>query len=63
MRINQSLAALDNGGTVRYLELSSRLLQADGSIAAETQEAGMLKERGYRLWEEAMAPLLQEMLK
>lgn len=61
--VNRSLAALDDGDRVRYLDLGPRLAERDGSLAPQIMpDALHLSAAGYRIWAEAMAPLLAAMM-
>ena len=62
--VNAELAKLDDGKTVRYLDISQVFLGQDGKIPF-TLMADQLHPNaaGYQLWADAMQPLLTEMLK
>ncbi len=61
--INANLAALDNGDTIRHLDLTSSLTNKDGTIPEIIMPDQVhLTAAGYQLWADAMQPLLQEML-
>jgi lysophospholipase L1-like esterase len=60
--INASLAKLDNGKNVRYLDLAPKLAptgKAEKDLFPDGLHPG---PKGYELWAEAMAPLLKELL-
>lgn len=62
--VNETLAALDDGDRVRYLDLGPRLMAADGKLPpAILPDALHLSAAGYRIWADAMLPLLEEMMK
>ncbi len=62
--VNESLAALDDGDRVRYLDLGPRLMGADGALPPSIlPDALHLSAAGYRIWADAMGPLLKEMMK
>ncbi len=58
-RINDQLARLDNGGSIRYLDLGPRLVGPDGRPARELFPDGLhLSARAYRIWADALLPML-----
>jgi len=60
--INTSLAKLDNGKTVRYLDLAPKLAPT-GKAGTDNFGDGLHPNaKGYEVWAEAMAPLVKEML-
>lgn len=62
-RINEILSKLDDGKTVRYLDLKDKFQQPDGTIAKEIMPDFLhLSPKGYAIWAEAMEPLLGEMM-
>ncbi|HEY0788499.1 MAG TPA: GDSL-type esterase/lipase family protein [Thermoanaerobaculia bacterium] len=61
--VNESLAALDDGDRVRVLDLGPRFMGADGKLPpAILPDALHLSAAGYRIWADAMGPLLEEMM-
>jgi lysophospholipase L1-like esterase len=61
---NASLATLDDGDYVRFLDMGSRFLEADGTISPTVMPDFVhLSKRGYEIWAEAMQPLLNEMMR
>jgi lysophospholipase L1-like esterase len=61
--INAQIAKLDDGKMVRFLDLSAKFVEPDGSISKEIMPDHMHPGlKGYRLWAEGMEPLLAEML-
>ncbi len=62
--INTVLAKLDDGKMVRFLDIDSKFLEADGTLP-ESIMPDLLhpNEKGYQIWANAMAPTLNEMLK
>lgn len=62
--VNQQIAKLDNGRTVRFLNINARFVGADGKVPADIMPDFLhLNEKGYRIWAEAMEPTLAAMLK
>lgn len=62
--VNPLLAKLDDGGVkVKYLDLSPRLLGADGTVPKELMPDGVhLSEKGYQVWADAVAEPLKELM-
>jgi lysophospholipase L1-like esterase len=59
--INTRLAALDDGARVRVLDITHRLADALGDLRVALLNDGIhLSPQGYRIWAEAMRPLLAE---
>jgi len=62
--INADMAKLDNGKSIRFLDLGPKFTSADGTIAhAIMPDQLHLSAAGYEIWVEGMAPLLEEMMK
>lgn len=61
--INPELAKLEDGSTIRYLDISDKFLNAEGKIPS-----GLMPDQlhpspeGYKVWAEAMQPLLDSMM-
>ena len=63
-QINLELAKLDDGKTIRYLDISNKFLDPDGKIQKEIMpDALHPNNKGYQIWADAMQPLLEEMMK
>jgi lysophospholipase L1-like esterase len=61
--INKSIAKLDDGKKVRYLDIGPKFLQEDGTLTRDIMPDLLhLSPRGYEIWGDAIAPLLKEML-
>lgn len=61
--INQTIAKLDDGSRVHYLDIGQSFLEKDGSISREIMPDFLhLSRKGYRIWAEAMEPTLWSML-
>jgi beta-glucosidase len=62
-QINQAIARLANSTKVTFLDIGDRFLAADGSIPPDVMPDGLHPaERGYRIWAEAMEPVLRKLL-
>ena len=62
--VNAELAKLDNGNTVRFLDINSVFVGQDGKIPfAVMPDQLHPNAAGYQLWTEAMLPTLTAMLK
>ena len=61
--INAVLAKLDDGKTVRYLDLADKFI-VNGKIPMEIMPDQLHPSaKGYQIWAETMQPLLEEMMK
>jgi lysophospholipase L1-like esterase len=62
-RINERLARLADGKTVRYLNINDRLADRDGRLfEGMTVDRLHLSVKGYQVWADALKPLLNELL-
>jgi lysophospholipase L1-like esterase len=62
--VNEGLAKLDDGSTIRYLDIGDKFLDADGNLPKDIMpDALHPNAKGYQIWADSMAPLLAEMLK
>ncbi len=62
--VNTVIARLDDGKMVKYLDIATKFLEADGTLSGNVMPDMLhLSERGYETWAEAMEPTLAEMLK
>ena len=62
--INSQLARLDDGKRVKFLDIGSRFLEADGTLSREIMPDLLHpSERGYQIWAEAMEDTLAGMMK
>jgi lysophospholipase L1-like esterase len=60
---NADMAMLDNGDTIRYLDLSDKFL-VDGKIPSDVMPDQLHPSvKGYEIWADGMQPLLDEMMK
>jgi lysophospholipase L1-like esterase len=62
--VNQAIAKLDDGGrSVAYLDIGAKFLQPDGILPASIMPDFLHpNEAGYRIWADAMAPKLAQLL-
>jgi lysophospholipase L1-like esterase len=62
--INTALAKLDDGSTVKFLDIGPHFLEADGTLPRSIMPDLLHPNaRGYQIWADAMNPTLDEMLK
>ena len=62
--INQSLSKLDNGTSIRYLDITKAFVGEDGKVPTDVMPDGLHPNRvGYKRWANAMRPLLTAMFK
>jgi beta-glucosidase len=63
-KINQIIAKLDDGSTVRYLDIGKVFLDDKDEISTDIMRDRLHPTaKGYDLWYDAMHPLLDEMMK
>ena len=61
--INSIIAKLEDGKTVRYLDIGKKFLQEDGTLTKDIMPDFLhLSSKGYRIWADAMEPTLWSML-
>lgn len=61
--INGDIAQLDDGNSIRFLDLGPKFTSADGTIAKAIMPDQLhLSAAGYQIWVEGMKPLLEEMM-
>jgi lysophospholipase L1-like esterase len=62
--INTVIAKLDDGRMVKFLDISPKFLEADGTLSTNIMPDLLHpNEQGYQIWAEAMKSTLDEMLK
>jgi lysophospholipase L1-like esterase len=62
--VNAGLATLDDGNKTRFLDIGSKFLNDDGSLPRPIMPDFLHPSAaGYQIWADAMASLLDEMLK
>jgi lysophospholipase L1-like esterase len=63
-KVNEIIAKLDNGKSVRFLDINKVFLGPDGKVPADIMRDFLHpNEHGYQLWADAMEPTLAEMMK
>lgn len=63
-RINDIIAKLDDGKTVRYLDIGPKFLGPDGKVPADIMPDFLHPNKtGYQIWADAMEPILAQMMK
>lgn len=62
--INQSLARLDDGKMINYLDIGPKFLRPDGTLTRDIMPDLLHpSEKGYKIWAEAMQPTLDRLMK
>jgi lysophospholipase L1-like esterase len=62
--VNAELAKLDNGKGLRFLDLGTQFLDAQGRLSTEIMPDGLHPNTaGYQIWAIGMQPLLEEMMR
>lgn len=62
-KTNERLSSLDDGRTVRFLDIGPKLTRDDGTIDPEIMPDYLhLSEKGYAIWADAMESTLEELL-
>ena len=63
IEINKAPAKLDDGKSVRFLDIGPKFLGTDKQLPKEIMPDFLhLSPKGYEIWAEAMLPTLTEML-
>ncbi|MDR3634486.1 MAG: platelet-activating factor acetylhydrolase IB subunit [Isosphaeraceae bacterium] len=61
--VNQRIAKLDDGKTVKYLDIGPKFLNEDGTLSKDIMPDFLhLTSKGYRIWADAIEPTLWSML-
>lgn len=61
--INAIIAKLDDGKSVKYMDIGAKFLEPDGSISVEVMKDGLHPtEKGYQIWADAVTPAFLELL-
>jgi lysophospholipase L1-like esterase len=62
--VNAALAKLDDGKLTRYLDIGAKFLDESGNIPKEIMPDALHPSAdGYKIWADAIQPLLDEMMK
>jgi len=62
--VNTSIAKLDDGKNVKYLDIGDKFLEPDGSLSKDIMPDYLhLSKKGYQIWADAVGPTLEDMLK
>ncbi len=62
-KVNQTIAKLDDGQNVFYLDIGAKFLDAEGVIAADIMRDRLHPtEKGYEIWAEATQDILNKLL-
>jgi lysophospholipase L1-like esterase len=62
-QVNEIIKSLDDGKTVIYRDIGKRFLDADGRIPKDVMPDFLhLSLKGYRIWADAIEPLLWELM-
>jgi lysophospholipase L1-like esterase len=62
-KINENIAKLADGKTIRYLNINDKLADKDGKLLEGiTEDRLHLSVKGYQVWADALKPLLTELL-
>jgi beta-glucosidase len=62
-RVNKLIAGYADGRSVQYLDINASLLNPDGSLSRDVMPDLLHpSEKGYAIWQRAMAPTLQTLL-
>jgi lysophospholipase L1-like esterase len=63
-QVNERIAKLDNGKTIKFLDVNKVFLDVDGNVRGDLMPDFLHPNpHGYELWAEAMEPTLAKMLK
>jgi lysophospholipase L1-like esterase len=61
--VNERIRKLDDGKNVRFLDLTEKFMNADGTISKEIMNDYLhLTKKGYQIWAEALDQPLKEMM-
>jgi lysophospholipase L1-like esterase len=62
--VNASLAKLDDGKSIHFLDIGSKFPQPDGALTKEVMPDFLhLSAAGYQIWADAISPKLAELMK
>ena len=61
--VNASIAKLDDGKNVHFLDIGAKFLEADGSLSKEIMPDFLhLSAKGYQIWADAISPSLAKLM-
>ena len=62
--MNKRIARLDDGKTVKYLDIGPKFLDSDGGLSKDVMPDYLhLSKKGYEIWAEAIKDPLNDLLK
>jgi beta-glucosidase len=62
--VNDTIAKLDDGKTVKYLDIGAKFLDAGGKLPEDIMpDALHPSPKGYQIWADAIGPVIDEMMK
>ncbi|HYE21365.1 MAG TPA: GDSL-type esterase/lipase family protein [Tepidisphaeraceae bacterium] len=62
--INTEIAKLDDGKTVKYLDIGEKFLEPDGTLTKEVMNDFLhLTPKGYQIWADNVGPVVEQMIK
>ncbi len=62
--VNDTIAKLDDGKDVKYLDISDKFLAPDGTLTPEVMPDSLHpNEKGYQIWADAISDTVDEMVK
>ena len=63
-QVNETIAKLDDGKHVFFLDIGAKFLESDGSLSKEIMPDFLhLSAKGYQIWADAITPKLAELMK
>ncbi|MBM3876388.1 MAG: GDSL family lipase [Verrucomicrobia bacterium] len=63
-QVNDTIARLDDGKSVFYLDIGAKFLEPDGTLTKEVMPDFLhLSAKGYQIWADAIGPKLAELVK
>ncbi len=64
IQVNATIAKLDDGKSIHFLDIGSKFLQSDGSLTKDIMPDFLhLSEAGYQIWADGIGPKLAELMK
>ena len=63
-QVNATIAKMDDGKNIHFLDIGTKFLQPDGSLTKDIMPDFLhLSEAGYQIWADAISPKLAELMK